>query len=223
MSSFLVSHHPPISAFYLRNEDVHVSGSSGQKTSFTGTAIKAEQTGSIYLYLSARDEEYAISLPELHVRGLMTGAPFIELTGEVIIISTSGLASQIKFLTKPWFGGQYDLMEGRIVKESETVAEIWGRWSECVYFKRNDQEDVLFDVKVVDRDELPLVKPLSEQNELESRRVWHPVTKALRTGNYEQANTAKLFIEETQRKKRKSGLETKSFRVAPLRLHPLPK
>ena len=35
------------------------------------------------------------------------------------------------------------------------------------------------------------VKPISKQGELESRRVWHPVTKALQKADYDAANAAK--------------------------------
>lgn len=39
-----VSHHPPITAYYIENKSagVRLQGHSGQKTSFTGTAINGE-------------------------------------------------------------------------------------------------------------------------------------------------------------------------------------
>ena len=107
-----MSHHPPVTAFYAENKRarVYVNGHCGQKTKFSGTAIKVEQTGRIFVYIEAYKEEYAISLPELYLRGLLTGTPFVEVTGETVIVGTNGLAANLKFLAKPWFSGEYDLL-----------------------------------------------------------------------------------------------------------------
>jgi oxysterol-binding protein-related protein 9/10/11 len=112
-----VSHHPPISAFYIANQKagVYVSGTNGQKASMTaGTSVRVTQLGKVFVYLSEWKEEFMISLPELHIRGLVTGSPFIEITGEAVIVSTSNYGARLKFIPKPWFTGAYDEMEGFI-------------------------------------------------------------------------------------------------------------
>ena len=152
-----VSHHPPITAFHLRNgvAGVQVGGHCGQMTRFTGTAIKVEQVGRIFVQIRVKDvneeyidEEYAISLPELYLRGLLTGAPFVELCGETSIVGTNGMAARIKFLPKPWIGGEYDLIEGQIYyaddddddNEHSIIYEIWGKWSKQTWYQ-SVQED----------------------------------------------------------------------------------
>lgn len=193
---------------------MHISGSSGQHTRFTGTAIKAEQTGRIFVYLPKLDEEYVITLPELHVRGLLTGSPFVELTGEVVIIGTNGIGARLKFTPKPWFSGEYDGVEGLIAdlkdRKHPPLLTLRGKWSERVEIIEGEsgRQNVLFDIRQIKRDLLPEVKPISKQSPLESRRVWWSVTKALRQSNYATANEAKNVIEEGQRAQRKERAST---------------
>lgn len=231
---FVVSHHPPVTGFYLANKKagVYISGSNGQQTSLAGTAIRVDQLGRIFVYLDPFDEEYMITLPQLHVRGLLTGSPFVELTGEVVIIGTTGIGGRLKFIPKPWFSGEYDGMEGIVADlsgDSEADIsgrrqhyEIWGKWSERVWIKAPNAkaESVLFDIMQVKRDMLPVVKPITQQGELESRRVWFPVTKALKNSDYTAANAAKSAIENEQRATRKEkaarneAWEPKYFQLA---------
>lgn len=218
---FVVSHHPPVTGFHLANRQagVYISGSNGQQTSLTGTAIRVDQLGRIFVYLDRVDEEYMITLPQLHVRGLLTGSPFLELTGEVVIIGTTGVGARLKFIPKPWFSGEYDGMEGIIAglgddREDDAGGrrqhyELWGKWSERVWIKAPNSEkaSVLFDIGQVKRDMLPVVKPVVQQGELESRRVWFPVTKALKQSDYAAANAAKSAIENEQRAIRRERAE----------------
>ena len=78
-----VSHHPPTTAFYLKNQTagVHVNAFSTQRLASLGTCIRAEQHGNVFLYVEKFKEEYMMTLPEIYVRGILTGAPFIELCG----------------------------------------------------------------------------------------------------------------------------------------------
>lgn len=216
-----MSHHPPVAAFYMKNEraQVHLNGHCGQKTKFTGTSIQVEQTGCLFVYVEKYNEEYAISLPELFLRGIVSGAPFVELTGETLIVSSSHkIAAKIRFIPKPWFSGEYNLVEGIIYDDAskDILFEIWGKWSKKTFIqsKEKDPEEshlaniesgvidedptskVLFDV-----DETPIVLPklYKDQNPLESRQVWGPVTKALVAAQYEEATNMKNLIEEKQR------------------------
>ncbi|KAJ2254794.1 hypothetical protein EV176_007267 [Coemansia sp. RSA 451] len=43
------------------------------------------------------------------------------------------------------------------------------------------------------------VKPLEEQGDLESRRVWEPVASKMRQGKFAEASRTKRAIEENQR------------------------
>lgn len=67
---------------------------------------------------------------------------------------------------------------------------------------------------MLDLDQLALipksVRPLEEQEERESRKMWDPVTQQLLAKNWSQATNEKLAIEQKQRDisaKRKAGNE----------------
>lgn len=246
-----VSHHPPTTAFYLRNKTagVHVNTFSTQKTRFMGTYIKAEQQGNVFVYLDKFDEEYMITLPDIYVRGLLTGAPFIELCGDVAFVSSSGFGVKMRFVPKPWFSGEYDQVEAVIfdTRSGKIHFDIWGKWSSSVFFDEHDEESekrchfrkrknssgyenaagsgshtgeayaslvenhtrhgpTLFNPEMMPK--IPfVVKPISKQTEFESRRVWHPVAKALQKADYEAANVAKNKIENEQRALRRERAE----------------
>lgn len=220
-----MSHHPPVAAFYLRNKTagVHLNGHCGQKTKFTGTSIQVEQTGCLFVYIDKYNEEYAISLPELYLRGIVSGSPFVELTGETLIVSSSHkIAAKIRFIPKPWFSGEYNLVEGIIFDDSskDILYEIWGKWSKKTFIqcKEDDPKEnhlaniesgvidedpssnVLFDVEASPIEHPKLSK---NQSQLESRQVWLPVTEALVNAQYEEASRMKNEIEEKQRDLRK--------------------
>ena len=253
-----VSHHPPTTAFYLRNKTagVHVNAFSTQKTRFLGTSIKADQHGNVFVYLEKFKEEYMLSLPEIYVRGILTGAPFIELTGDVAMVSSSGFGVKMRFIPKPWFSGEYDQVEAVIfdTQSGKIHYDIWGKWSNSVYFDEHDEDSekkclfrkrkttssgydsdgsatnsaystgvtgevystlvedhtrkgpILFSSDLMPK--VPFsVKPISKQTELESRRVWHPVAKALQQADYDKANLEKNKIENEQRDLRRKRAE----------------
>lgn len=237
-----VSHHPPTTAFYLRNKTagVHVNAFSTQKTRFLGTSVKADQQGNVFVYLEKHQEEYMITLPEIYIRGLLAGTTFIELVGDVAMVSSSGYGVKMRFIPKPWFSGEYDQVEAVIfdTRSGKIHFDIWGKWSGSIYFDEHDEESekrchfrkrrnvdsdassttssatgepyqslvedhtrqgpTLFDPELMPK--VPFtVKPISKQSEMESRRVWHPVTKALQKADYDAANEAKNKIENEQR------------------------
>lgn len=246
-----VSHHPPTTAFYLKNKEagVYVNAFSTQKTRFLGTSIKAEQQGNVFVYLEKFKEEYMITLPEIYVRGILTGAPFVEICGDVAMVSSSGYGVKMRFIPKPWFSGEYDQVEAVIfdTKSGKIHFDIWGKWSGSVYFDEHDEESekrchfrkrktadsvasstassstgepyqslvenhtrqgpTLFNPEMMPK--IPfVVKPISKQTELESRRIWHPVAKALQKADYDAANEAKNKIENEQRALRRQRAET---------------
>jgi hypothetical protein len=218
-----VSHHPPISAFYLMNRKagVHVNGYSGQATKFTGSAIRYQQPGRVYLYVEKYNEEYSISLPELHIRGLVNGQPFVEITGAIDILGTNDWAARIRFIPKPWFSGVYDMMEGVIFNNMSgaTVYDLWGNWKKTIYCAQHqpgrtlddlvslpespdDPSFVFYDIEH-SPPRKPMVRPLSKQGDLESQKIWLLVTQALQSKAYKHASDLKNAIEEQERALRK--------------------
>jgi hypothetical protein len=74
-----VSHHPPVTGFYIKNKKsgVVLNGHSGQKTRILNAALVCDQTGSEVLTLESRNNEtYLLTSPSLTVRGIWFAGKF---------------------------------------------------------------------------------------------------------------------------------------------------
>lgn len=123
-----VSHHPPITAYSMENEQAGIelqgncaqkvsfplsnllqSAKRGTQTSFSGKSINVKQVGHALLTVKLSDgssEKYLITLPRLRIEGLWFGAPYIELAETSYIQSSSGYHAQIAYSGKGWVSGK---------------------------------------------------------------------------------------------------------------------
>ncbi|ORY93867.1 hypothetical protein BCR43DRAFT_443517 [Syncephalastrum racemosum] len=205
-----VCHHPPISAFYLESKATGVSlnGHCGQKSRFKGTSIKVEQVGRAVLYVKNWDEQYIIDYPDLMIRGFLTGAAYLELAGASTIACSNGATATIEYIPKPWFGGEHNSIKGKLVYEGEEYATLSGYWSSKSYYTpKGGEKQLLFDAEAEPMAER-VTPPVEEQQEIESHRLWGPVTAAIKEKNYSVANAEKTRIEDWQRKLRKERAES---------------
>ena len=117
-----VSHHPPITAYYISNDSRKLSlqGHNAQKTSFSGASIigdfpprhlgglnllicrnlhvSVKQIGHAVLTIvlpSGEEERYLITFPRLVIAGLLVGSPYIELSEQTYIASSTGWLSTV--------------------------------------------------------------------------------------------------------------------------------
>ena len=69
-----ISHHPPVSAFYVTNrqEGYVFSGCILAKSKFYGNSLSAIMDGSAHLMFLTRGEEYVITMPYAHCKGSAT-------------------------------------------------------------------------------------------------------------------------------------------------------
>nr|XP_057931478.1 oxysterol-binding protein-related protein 5 isoform X2 [Doryrhamphus excisus] len=82
-----VSHHPPISAFYVcnRRDGFSISGSILAKSKFYGNSLSAILDGKARLLFLSREEAYVITMPYAHCKGILYGTMTLELGGKVTI------------------------------------------------------------------------------------------------------------------------------------------
>ncbi|KAG0184662.1 hypothetical protein DFQ28_010754, partial [Apophysomyces sp. BC1034] len=163
-----------------------------------------EQVGRATLSVKPWDEVYMIDFPDLLIRGVLTGAAYIELGGVCTISSTNGAKAVIEFVPKPWFGGEYNHIKGTISVDEKEYCTLSGRWSHQSYYVKSGESNkqLLFDAEaepMADR----VTPPTETQQEIESHRLWGKVTEALNVKNYGVATAEKTKIEDWQRKLRK--------------------
>lgn len=213
------SHHPPKSSYFymIPNKKIRVDGACIPKSRFLGNSTAAMMDGvTVLKFLDFIDEngefeKYTLTQPNMYARGILFGKMRIELGDHMIIkCPNTGLSIDIEFKTKGFISGTYDAIEG-VVKNSnnESLFEISGKWNDVVYIKdliNGGSKKTFFDATKA-TPLPPKVRPLSEQGEFESRRLWKKVTDALGERNHEVATDEKFKIEDAQRVASKKRLE----------------
>ncbi|XP_046387861.1 oxysterol-binding protein-related protein 9 isoform X1 [Ischnura elegans] len=222
-----VSHHPPISAFYAEHYSKRISFCAHvwTKSKFLGLSIGVHNIGQGCVSVLDYGEEYILTFPNGYGRSILR-VPWIELGGTVnITCARTGYYATIEFHTKPFYGGK----RHRITAEcfyappdpafpggtplppptpGKSFLTVAGEWNGLMEAKWADgRTETFVDVnalKIVKK----IVRPISEQNANESRRLWKEVTAGLRLNDIERATNAKCALEQRQREEAKERKES---------------
>ncbi|KAI9635689.1 uncharacterized protein MKK02DRAFT_36807 [Dioszegia hungarica] len=204
-----VSHHPPITAYFIENKKagVKLQGHSGQKTAFTGTAINVKQSGHAILYVTPRTggpiESYLITLPKLRIEGIVWGSPYIELVETNAIQSSTGFTAQIDYKGRGWVSGKAHTFKATLTQtdHKKSLQTYEGQWTGVSHIG-GSKGPVFLDTSAGVKEEVS-VASLEQQGPWESRRLWEKVAKGIKGANYDLAGTEKSRIENEQRQRRK--------------------
>lgn len=215
-----VSHHPPVTAYAIFNEKnkVQLQGYNGIRATISATLINVRQYGHAILLYENHDESYLITLPPLHIEGLITASPFVELEGTSYIQCSSGLIVVIEYSGRGYFTGKKNRFKARLYqdrlasqKKENALYTISGQWSKKSYVAKGsttptNKDELFYDATAKVPEHLH-VKPTDEQHPLESRKAWEPVAAAIREGNYDTIHKEKSLLENAQRQLRKDEQE----------------
>ncbi|XP_055375628.1 oxysterol-binding protein-related protein 8 isoform X4 [Condylostylus longicornis] len=213
-----VSHHPPVSAFYVTNrqDGFSISCSILAKSKFYGNSTSAILEGLATLTLLPRGESYTLTVPYAHCKGILMGTLSMELGGKINIdCENTGYKTEIEFKLKPLIGGsEYtNYISGKIKLGKETMATINGHWDSEMRIKdcKTNEENLLFaSTKEIRQQRLKrYVVPIESQGPTESERLWQHVTAAISRDDQVGATEEKTVLEEAQRnsaKERKAML-----------------
>lgn len=209
-----VSHHPPATAYSITNvpTGTHLEGYNAQKATFSRT-INVKQIGHAVLTVPYPDktqppETYLITLPSLHIEGLIYGAPFVELNSHSFITSSSGITSKISYSGKGWLSGEKNSVTAVVYRgdnEKDVLYNATGVWTKSFSFykgpaKSNGPSTL---VETYDAASSPgtqlSVAPVDAQHPLESRRAWAKVAAGVAKGDMDVVGLEKGKIEQAQR------------------------
>jgi len=209
-----VSHHPPATAYNITNlaSGVRLEGYNAQKASFSKT-INIKQIGHAVLTVpvpsSAEPDTFLITLPSLHIEGLIFGSPFIELDGSSYITSSTGFTAKVDYSGKGWLSGKKNSFTAALYptgKEKEVLFNVSGQWTKSFEIHSGPAKYNSKDNLVGAWDPLPLseliVAPLEKQHPLESRRAWAKVAAAISKVDLDTVALEKSKIENAQREMR---------------------
>ncbi|XP_036991242.2 oxysterol-binding protein-related protein 5 isoform X1 [Artibeus jamaicensis] len=205
-----VSHHPPVSAFHVSNrkDGFCISGSITARSRFYGNSLSALLDGKARLTFLRRAEDYTLTMPYAHCKGILYGTMTMELGGSVAIeCRKNNFRAELEFKLKPFFGGSTSMnqISGRITSGEEVLAHLSGHWDREVFIQEEGRGSAeLFwnpSRQVQERRLRRRTVLLEEQEELESERLWQHVTRAIRDGDQHRATQEKVLLEEAQRQR----------------------
>ncbi|CAI9724578.1 Hypothetical predicted protein [Octopus vulgaris] len=214
-----ISHHPPISAFYVTNrqDGFSLSGSILARSKFYGNTLSALLDGTAKLTFLSRGEDYFITMPYAHCKGILIGTLTMEMGGKVCInCPKTTYRCELEFKLKPFLGSgeASNRIVGRIKMGSDTLAVIEGHWDQEVFIKDKRSEEIQMfwnpTQEVISQRLKRFTVPLENQNEMESELLWKKVSDAILKGDINTATQEKYFLEDRQRqcaKERKALLE----------------
>jgi len=200
-----VSHHPPISAFYCSNrkQGFVANGAILFRSKFLGNSAASILEGSMSVFILRFNEEYEITFPDAYCRGIILGTLLMEYCGTVKInCEATGFKSEIEFKAKPFFGGDYYCVEGKIIKDGKPLYIISGKWDTLIEITevKSKESKVLWNVTGQRSKRLPrYTVKIDEQLPNESERLWIKVTNALIEDNQTVATDEKTILENSQR------------------------
>lgn len=210
-------HHPPISGFYITNrrEGFVINGCILAKSKFYGNSTSAIMDGCANLTLLPHGEDYVITMPYAHCKGLLIGTLTMEMAGLVKIeCEKTGYHTEIEFKLKPFWKkvGESNRISGKIKMGKENLCKLEGKW---------DGEVLITDLRsanIENEDELlpelfweptPEMRSarlkrhlvdLEGQGEFESQNLWRHVSTAIRASDQTKATEEKLKLEDEQRR-----------------------
>ncbi|XP_069756784.1 oxysterol-binding protein-related protein 5 isoform X2 [Narcine bancroftii] len=204
-----VSHHPPVSAFYISNrkDNFCITGSILARSKFYGNSLSAILDGNAQLRFLNRNEDYVITMPYAHCKGLLYGTPTLEMGGKITIqCEATHYQAELEFKLKPFLGGNDSVNQitGKISLGEEIKATLQGHWDQEVYIQEKKTElSVTFWNVTSEIQKQRLIRHivcLEKQGDFESESLWQQVTRAIKNRDQEQATQEKFILEEAQRK-----------------------
>lgn len=198
------SHHPPKSSYFFMAPEHHIriDGTLKPRSKFLGNSAASMMEGIAILRLLNTGERFFVTQPNMYARGILFGTMKYELGDHAFIkCPETGLSADLEFKTKGYFSGTYNAIGG-FIKDSygKNLYELSGLWNEEMYIKdlTTGKKELLFDAAHT-KHTPPTARPLEEQEERESQRLWHDTTEAVKRRDQEAATEAKAKIEDRQR------------------------
>ncbi|TKY85452.1 hypothetical protein EX895_005614 [Sporisorium graminicola] len=177
----------------------------------------------------AAGEEYQITHPTASINGLLRGSLWVAICDSLYVTCRGGkrdkgpgddgtrLRAIVEYKDESWITKAKYALEGVIyaygpnddadeytsakqVPQDKVLATFEGSWKGKITYKRKGDKEARLLLNVNDVDPITKsVRPLSAQDEMESRRIWDPVTSAILAKKYSEATKHKQEIEQRQR------------------------
>ncbi|KAJ0313644.1 hypothetical protein COL516b_000584 [Colletotrichum fioriniae] len=210
------SHHPPKSSYFymVPEHNIRVDGTLKPRSKFLGNSAASLMEGTAVLSFlnrgkdKTKGERYILTQPNMYARGILFGKMKYELGDHSFVRCPElDLVADIEFKVKGWVSGTYNAIGGSIKHEStgEVLYELSGFWNDEMFVKdvKTGHKEMFFNARR-SKPSSPLVRPIEEQDERESQKLWAPTAQAVKDRNHELATDEKTKVEDRQREERET-------------------
>ena len=147
-----------------------------------------------------RAQSLPLTTAKLRIEGVIWGSPYVELSETSAIQSSAGYTATIDYKGRGYFSGKAHSFKAVLTHNGKQLQTYEGQWT-GVSTVGGSKGPVFYDASAPKTE--VTVKPIAEQSEWESRRLWDAVARGIRSGNYDVASQEKSKIENEQRQRRK--------------------
>ncbi|KAG7146497.1 Oxysterol-binding protein-like protein OBPalpha like [Verticillium longisporum] len=170
------SHHPPKSSYFYMIPDHHirVDGCLKPRSKFLGNSAASLMEGTVTLTFLNRGKNKA--------------------KGERYMLTQPNMYAR---------GILFGKMKYELGDHSFVLYELSGLWSDEMFIKdvKTGHKEMFFNAKT-SKPSSPSVRPIEEQDERESQKLWQATAQAVRERNHELATDEKTKVEDMQREER---------------------
>ncbi|XP_062594977.1 oxysterol-binding protein-related protein 2-like [Saccostrea cucullata] len=135
MVSEQVSHHPPISAFYVESPNYKFHGSIHPKLKFWGKSVEVNPKGILTLELKNHNETYTWSNINCCVHNVIVGKLWVEHYGvQEIQNHNTKHKAVLNYKQGGWFGKDLNKVDGYIYSpDKQKLKALYGSWVKELY------------------------------------------------------------------------------------------
>jgi len=224
-----VSHHPPVSAFVVNNEDsgTSLTGNISFGVRFNRNSVSVVTEGTGLLNAPNFGETYELTkmTPNMLIKNVIWGTKKIFWDGDVTIS-----CPQTRYSATLQFGedNNDNILKGSIIRfnvdgEGEEIMSFEGKCGGLITITSSTSskypaKKVLIDVENIDR-AIFHYPPKSELDPLDSLNIWEEVSHSIVINDMVKADDAKKQVEADQRERaaqrKLDGIETESKFFSP--------
>jgi len=204
-----VSHHPPVSSFFVRNkkENVQMEGNLKFSVKFGGNYATITTAGPVTIKTEHDTFLLDKCIPNMHIQNVVWGTKYVMWNGDISLqCPDTGYSVQ---LTLSEVDPSHNSGAGKIYKDGVEIYEIFGRLGELVEMWPIDspkQKTALF-TKETCRSSAITYPPVSAQVEMDSIRLWKSTSDAIIAADLPTADAEKIKVESSQRARERGRKE----------------
>jgi len=210
-----VTHHPPVSAIHLTNEEagVSVQGNISFAVKFWFNSVTINTNGYLEARMTKHDElyEFTKGVPDLQLKNVVFGTRRMKWQNSITIeCKKSNCIAELLFDDST----NEDLVSGQVSLNGENVLSFEGALDGSVYYRSNteDEDEDRLLLTASQLNDPPIVVP-PQYDTYPSIKVWSAVSQHIVNDNMTEADRAKQIVEEEQRKRTKLGEDAKKERT----------